>query len=116
MARKYWLLKTEPEAFSFDDLLKARVTGWDGEPRVLTAATPYAKEVGVVVGYANSAAIAPAQTLAVLDPLARQLGASQLLPRLAAAAPAVLRVSADKAAPLVMVSLPAGADVDSSWV
>ena len=28
----YWLLKTEPEAFSFDDLLRAprRTSGWDG--------------------------------------------------------------------------------------
>jgi predicted RNA-binding protein with PUA-like domain len=32
MARKFWLLKTEPETFSFADLLKApkRTTGWDG--------------------------------------------------------------------------------------
>jgi len=29
---RHWLLKTEPEAFSFDDLLKAprRTTGWGG--------------------------------------------------------------------------------------
>lgn len=32
MARKYWLLKTEPSVFSFDDLMKApsRTTHWDG--------------------------------------------------------------------------------------
>ena len=32
MPRKYWLLKTEPETFSFDDLLRApaKTTGWDG--------------------------------------------------------------------------------------
>jgi predicted RNA-binding protein with PUA-like domain len=32
MARKFWLLKTEPETFSFADLLKApkRTSGWDG--------------------------------------------------------------------------------------
>src|SRR5438270_4697673 len=32
MARKFWLLKTEPESFSFDDLLAApgRAAGWDG--------------------------------------------------------------------------------------
>jgi predicted RNA-binding protein with PUA-like domain len=32
MARKHWLVKTEPETFSFDDLLAApkRTTGWDG--------------------------------------------------------------------------------------
>ncbi len=31
-ATNYWLMKTEPEVFSFDDLLKAskRTTGWDG--------------------------------------------------------------------------------------
>lgn len=30
--RRYWLLKTEPTSFSFDDLLKApgRTTSWDG--------------------------------------------------------------------------------------
>lgn len=30
--RRYWLMKSEPEVFSFDDLLKApkRTTGWDG--------------------------------------------------------------------------------------
>lgn len=29
---QHWLLKTEPEAFSFDDLLRApkKTTGWDG--------------------------------------------------------------------------------------
>ena len=26
----YWLMKTEPETFSFDDLLKAGKTDWDG--------------------------------------------------------------------------------------
>ena len=32
MARRYWLLKTEPQTFSFDDLLRApaRTTGWNG--------------------------------------------------------------------------------------
>ena len=32
MPRKYWLLKTEPETFSFDDLLRApsKTTGWNG--------------------------------------------------------------------------------------
>lgn len=32
MARKYWLLKTEPSVFSFEDLMKApaRTTHWDG--------------------------------------------------------------------------------------
>ena len=31
-ARRYWLLKSEPDVFSFDDLLAApgRTTGWDG--------------------------------------------------------------------------------------
>ena len=30
--RRYWLVKSEPDVFSFDDLLKARnqTTGWDG--------------------------------------------------------------------------------------
>lgn len=83
-----------------------RVTGWDGQPRILTGATPYAKEVGIVVGYATSARIPPAHTLAVLDPLARQLGASRLLPRLAASAPSVLRMAHGKLAPLVMTAMP----------
>jgi len=32
VARRYWLLKTEPETFSFDDLVRApaRTTGWNG--------------------------------------------------------------------------------------
>ena len=32
MARRYWLLKTEPSVFSFDDLLRAprKTAGWDG--------------------------------------------------------------------------------------
>jgi predicted RNA-binding protein with PUA-like domain len=32
MARNYWLFKTEPGTFSFDDLMKApnRTTAWDG--------------------------------------------------------------------------------------
>ncbi len=32
MARRYWLMKTEPETFSFDDLLKAprKTTHWEG--------------------------------------------------------------------------------------
>ena len=32
MARKYWLMKSEPDVFSFDDLWKAkdRTTPWDG--------------------------------------------------------------------------------------
>jgi len=30
--RRYWLVKSEPEVFSFDDLMKApkKTTGWDG--------------------------------------------------------------------------------------
>jgi predicted RNA-binding protein with PUA-like domain len=32
MAQSFWLLKTEPDVFSFDDLLRAprHTTGWDG--------------------------------------------------------------------------------------
>jgi predicted RNA-binding protein with PUA-like domain len=32
MARRYWLVKSEPDVFSFDDLWKAkgRTTSWDG--------------------------------------------------------------------------------------
>ena len=32
LARKYWLMKTEPGVFSFDDLMRApkRTTHWDG--------------------------------------------------------------------------------------
>ena len=32
MPRRFWLLKTEPDVFSFDDLLRApkRTAGWDG--------------------------------------------------------------------------------------
>ncbi|MFO0595517.1 MAG: EVE domain-containing protein [Myxococcaceae bacterium] len=27
---RYWLMKSEPEVFSIDDLQKAKVTGWEG--------------------------------------------------------------------------------------
>lgn len=27
---KYWLMKSEPDVFSIDDLKKAKVTGWEG--------------------------------------------------------------------------------------
>ncbi|MCK9425150.1 MAG: EVE domain-containing protein [Ignavibacteriaceae bacterium] len=30
MAKKYWLFKSEPEAFSIDDLAKVKKTFWDG--------------------------------------------------------------------------------------
>lgn len=30
MARRYWIMKTEPETFSFDDLVRAGSTEWDG--------------------------------------------------------------------------------------
>lgn len=30
MARRYWLMKTEPEAFSWNDLVKTGETVWDG--------------------------------------------------------------------------------------
>jgi predicted RNA-binding protein with PUA-like domain len=26
----YWLMKSEPESFSYADLVKAKRTGWDG--------------------------------------------------------------------------------------
>jgi hypothetical protein len=83
-----------------------RVPGWDGEPRILTATTPYAREVGIVVGYAESARIAPTNTITILDSLAKQLGASRLLPRMAAAAPAVLRAVHGKTAPLLFATMP----------
>jgi hypothetical protein len=85
-----------------------RVTGWDGQPRVLTASTPYAKEVGIVVGYAQAAGVPSSQLLPILDTAARKLGASRLVPRLAAAAPPVLRITSDKVAPLIVTAMPAG--------
>ena len=30
MARRYWLMKTEPEAYSFEDLVREGSTEWDG--------------------------------------------------------------------------------------
>ena len=30
MAKKYWLMKSEPDAFSIDDLKKVKVEPWDG--------------------------------------------------------------------------------------
>ena len=30
MARRYWIMKTEPKAFSFDDLVRDGSTEWDG--------------------------------------------------------------------------------------
>lgn len=83
-----------------------RVVGWDGCPRILTTTTPYHKEVGAVVGYATRAGVSPSAMLGVLDPLARTLGVSSLVPRLAASAPAVLHEVHGKVAPLVMATLP----------
>lgn len=30
MARRYWMMKTEPEAYSFEDLVREGSTEWDG--------------------------------------------------------------------------------------
>lgn len=30
MARQYWLMKSEPETFSYDDLVRVQREGWDG--------------------------------------------------------------------------------------
>ena len=30
MAKRYWLVKSEPDVFSIDDFAKAKVTGWEG--------------------------------------------------------------------------------------
>lgn len=30
MPKRYWLVKSEPDVFSIDDLAKAKVTGWEG--------------------------------------------------------------------------------------
>lgn len=83
-----------------------RMTGWDGAPRVLTATMPYAKSMGVVVGYATRAGVPPAQLIGMAHPLAQQLGASSLLPRLAASSPAVLGAAraVKKAGPLIVVT------------
>ena len=83
-----------------------RIVGWDGLPRVLTATTPYSREVATVVGYAAKAGLSPSQTLAAVDPLARTLGASKLIPQLAAASPGVLRAVHGKITPLVMATMP----------
>ncbi len=72
----------------------ARITGWDGKPRILTSTVPYAKSMGVVVGYAQEAircGLVDEHTVRaalpeVGNPLARQLGVSSLLPRIGAAA------------------------------
>src|SRR5712671_2924278 len=52
VARRYWLLKTEPQTFSFDDLLRApaRTTGWNGVRIYHSSADPPA-----VVGEAEVA-------------------------------------------------------------
>ena len=42
----YWLLKTEPEEFSWDDLVKKRVGGWDGVRNTRAAAYLKRMEVG----------------------------------------------------------------------
>ena len=83
-----------------------RVVGWDGQPRVLTASTPYSHEVGCVMGYATAMRVPRSQLLGALDPLARTLGASKLVPRLAASAPAVLHAVHGQVAPLVMATMP----------
>ena len=84
-----------------------RVTGWDGEPRILTATAPYGKAMGVVVGYAERAALSPTDLLGLLEPLAEQDGASRLIPRLAAASPAVLLATAGRQLPVIVGIVPA---------
>jgi hypothetical protein len=85
-----------------------RLTGWDRKPRILTAATPYEKAMGIVIGLAGRAGVAPAAAIGIADPLARALGASALIPRIAAASPAVLKIAKKKAAPFITAAWPAG--------
>ena len=30
MAKRYWLMKSEPDVYSFDDLRRDKTTPWDG--------------------------------------------------------------------------------------
>lgn len=80
-----------------------RLVGWDGHSRILTATMPYGKSLGIVVGYAQSAA--PYAPLSIIDPLARQLGAGSLIPRLAAGSPAVLHAVHGKPAPFITAAV-----------
>lgn len=43
---QYWLLKTEPEEYSWDDQVKKRVGGWDGVRNTRAAAYLKRMEIG----------------------------------------------------------------------
>jgi len=42
----YWLLKSEPEAFSWDDMVAKRTTGWDGVRNFQAAKNMKAMKLG----------------------------------------------------------------------
>lgn len=67
-----------------------RLTGWDGEPRILTSTTRLDRATADVVGYAARAGVDSVSLIGVVGPLARQLAAGGLIPRLAAASPVLL--------------------------
>lgn len=83
-----------------------RLTGWDRQPRVLTMTTPYSKEMGIIVGYAERLGIAPASYLPVIDTLAKRNGASKLVPITCAGAASVLRAVRGRRGPLVLGLVP----------
>lgn len=70
-----------------------RIMGWDRQPRILTATAKFDKAMEAVVGYAARAGISPAELIGIAAPLARRLGASALIPRVAAASPGLLRMA-----------------------
>lgn len=54
MAHRLWLMKTEPEAFSWDDLLRDGETVWDGVRNHRAANNMRAMEVGDEVFFYHS--------------------------------------------------------------
>jgi hypothetical protein len=84
-----------------------RIVGWDGLPRVLTATQPYAKSMGIVVGMMERAGVSPARNVALADTLTRTLGAGELIPRIAAGSPGILRLAHGQEAPFLTAIVPA---------
>lgn len=87
-----------------DIYASARITGWDGQPRILTATTPYHKMQGVVVGYAERAGVSTDRLLPMLHGLTQHLGAGALVRHIAVASPAVLRHVHGRGGPLVVAT------------
>jgi hypothetical protein len=83
-----------------------RVMGWDGQPKIITSTTPFKRAAETVLGYVERAGIDPARAQPMLDSLTRQLGASSLVPPMAAASPGILELAREQSAPFKTVIAP----------